>query len=140
MWDKLNTNQRHIVKVAAALAALMVLFPPIYTEAVITGLRSGDDVVGFEMRRFAGWGFIGQKDLTILAGKKTLKDPNEMSFSERWEFRTGQSLEELMAMPSPKVAYGVLGLQFSVLFLATAMALFFYQRRRTTGASNNEQA
>jgi ABC-type phosphate transport system permease subunit len=48
-----------------------------------------------------------------------------MSFAERWEFMAGQSLEELMAMPSPKVAYGVLGLQFFVLFLGTGTALYF---------------
>ncbi len=125
MWERLNITQRRIVKVAAALLALMVVFPPIYTEAVITGLRSSDGMVGLEMRKFSGWGFIGQKDLTIFAGKKRLKDPDEMSFAERWEFRVGQSLEELMAMPSPKVAYGVLTLQFLVLFLATGTAVYF---------------
>ena len=125
MWERLNITQRRIVKVAPALLALMVVFPPIYTEAVITGLRSSDGVVGFEMRKFGGWGFIGQKNLTIFAGKKKLKDPDEMNFAERWEFMAGQSLEELMAMPSPKVAYGVLGLQLFVLFLGTGTALYF---------------
>ena len=125
MWDRLNVKQRRIVKVAVALLALMVVFPPIYTEAVITGLRSGDGMVGIEMRDFAGWGFIGQKDLTIFAGKKRLKDPDEMSFAERWEFMAGQSLDELRAMPSPKVAYGVLTLQLLILFLGTGTALYF---------------
>lgn len=125
MWERLNITQRRIVKVAAALLALMVVFPPIYTEAVITGLRSSDGMVGFEMRKFSGWGFIGQKNLTIFAGKKKLKDPDDMSFAERWEFMAGQNLEELRAMPSPKVAYGVLGLQFFVLFLGAGTALYF---------------
>ena len=125
MWERLNLNQRRILKIAAVFLALMAVFPPIYTEAVITGLRSSDGVVGLEMRNFSGWGFIGQKNLTVFAGKKKLKDPEEMSFVERWEFMAGPSLEELMAMPSPKVAYGVLGLQFFVLLLGTATALYF---------------
>ena len=125
MWRKLNVIQRRIVKGAGLVLALMIVFPPIYTEAVITGLTSRDGMVGIEMRTFAGWGFIGQKDLTIFAGKKKLKDPDEMSLRERWEFMAGPSLEELRAMPSPKVAYGVLGVQFFLLFLGTATALYF---------------
>ena len=125
MWERLNNTQQRIVKVAAAVLALMILFPPIYTEAVITGLTSRDGMVGLEMRKFAGWGFIGQSDLTIFAGKKKLKDPDEMSFTERWEFMAGPSLEELRAMPKPKIAYGVLGFQFFALFLGTGAAVYF---------------
>ena len=125
MWERLNITQRSIAKGAVVVLALMIVFPPIYSEAVITGLTSRDGMVGIEMRKFAGWGFIGQKDLTIFAGKKKLKDPDEMSFVERWRFMAGPSLEELRAMPSFKVAYGVLGLQFFLLFLGTGTALYF---------------
>ena len=125
MWESLNAAQRRIAKIAAALLALMIVFPPIYTEAVVTGLRSGDSVVGFEMRDFSAWGRIWQNDLTIFAGKKRLQDPDDMSPMERWEFMSGTSLEDLMAMPLPKVAYGVLALQLLILFVGTAAAIYF---------------
>ncbi len=48
-----------------------------------------------------------------------------MSIAEHWRFMAGPSLEELMAMPAPKVAYGVLTLQFFLLFLGTGTALYF---------------
>lgn len=63
--------------------------------------------------------------MTIFAGKTRLKDPDEMSIAEHWRFMAGPSLEELMAMPAPKVAYGVLTLQFFLLFLGTGTALYF---------------
>ena len=130
MWERLNITQRLVVKAAAAVLVLMIVFPPIYKEAVITGLSSRDGMVGIEMRKFAGWGFIGQKNLKIFAGKQRLKDPDEMSFEERWRFRAGPSLDELRAMPHPKIAYGVLGFEFLLVFLGTGAALYF--RRNTT--------
>lgn len=124
MWERLNTKQRRIVMGAIVVLALMIVFPPIYTEAVFS-FRSTQGVLGIEKREFAGWGFIGQKDLTIFADKKKLKDPDKMGAIERFEFMAGTSLEELRAMPSPKVAYGVLGLQFFLLFLGAGTAVYF---------------
>ena len=124
MWERLNTTQRRIVKGAVVVLALMIVFPPIYTEAVFS-FRSNQGVLGVEKREFAGWGFIGQRDLTIFADKKKLKDPDKMNAIERFEFMAGTSLEDLRAMPSPKVAYGVLGLQFFLLFLGAGTAVYF---------------
>lgn len=129
MWERLNASQRRIIKGAGVVLALMIVFPPIYTEAVITGLSSGDRIVGIEMRKFAGWGFIGQKDLTVFAGKTRLKDPDEMSLREQWEFRAGPSLDELRAMPSPKVAYGVLSVQFLLVLFGAGAALYVARDR-----------
>ena len=124
MWERLNITQRRIAKGAVAVLALMIVFPPIYKEAVFS-FRSTEGVLGIEKREFAGWGFIGQRDLTIFANKKKLKDPDRMSAIERLDFMAGTSLEELRSMPSPKVAYGVLGLQFLLLFLGAGTAVYF---------------
>ncbi len=123
--DEMTTVQKYIVGSAAAIAVLMILFPPINLEKRFATYTIEGSLYETTFVKFIGWKFVGQNDIQLRGKPKwEPKDPKNLTLWERLNAPGPSTVEELK-VGEKRISFRYLGYQMFVLIMLAGVAVFF---------------
>ncbi|MCP5082368.1 MAG: hypothetical protein GY948_11795 [Alphaproteobacteria bacterium] len=129
----LNKLQLRVAAGVMAVLILLIAFPPITWERKASVLGDGNRRHTLIMRKFDGWGFIGQGDLVLSekTPKKYIpKDPNNLLARDRFMMIQSEPTPDDLRIGKRKIDQRILMIEVAVLLVLGAVAVFFTRTRR----------